>query len=48
MKEMIYIHIDAKVKDDQFLKLQADLKGSCTKSGLYFSERIDVHWGDYS
>lgn len=44
----IYIHIDAKVKDDQFWKLQADLKRICTKSGLYFSERVDVHWGDYS
>ena len=43
-KNDIYIHIDKKVQNFDFKKIE---KLIC-KSNLFFTEQIDVRWGDYS
>lgn len=40
----IYLHIDKKVKDFDF----EHFKNIVKKSNIYFTERTDVRWGDYS
>ena len=40
----IYLHIDKKVKDFDFLYFKNLIK----KSNIFFIDRIDVHWGGYS
>ena len=40
----IYLHIDKKVKKFNFANFQKLL----TKSKLYFVDRLDVRWGDFS
>ncbi|MFD1399692.1 beta-1,6-N-acetylglucosaminyltransferase [Lacticaseibacillus suilingensis] len=40
----IFLHIDKKVADNFLKEINTDLK----YSKLYFSERVDVHWGAYS
>lgn len=40
----VYIHIDKKVKDFDFEYFSGIVK----KAGVYFTERTDVVWGDYS
>lgn len=40
----IYLHIDQKVQNFDFDEFSALLK----KSHLYFTERLNVHWGGYS
>lgn len=43
-KNDIYIHIDKKVQKFDFKKI----KKLVCKSNIFFTERIDVRWGDYS
>ena len=40
----IYLHIDQKVQDFDF----TSLSGAVHKSNLYFTKRLNVHWGGYS
>lgn len=40
----IYLHIDQKVKDFDF----SDFSRIVQKSNLYFTKRLNVHWGGYS
>ncbi|MCI8416369.1 MAG: beta-1,6-N-acetylglucosaminyltransferase [Lachnospiraceae bacterium] len=51
-RNVIYLHIDKKVPEEQFLQLQRDSKQLRDKhalcSPLIFTDRISVHWGGYS
>ena len=51
-RHTIYLHIDQKVSDAQFLQLKKDYETKKQElhlcSPLIFTERISVHWGGYS
>lgn len=51
-RHTIYLHIDKKVPETDFLKLQSDYAAMKTKLGLrsplIYTQRISVHWGGYS
>lgn len=45
----IYIHIDKKVDDEVYARVQAELEGAVKQASIAFTSwRVDVVWGDFS